>query len=137
MRARVLILVVVLALSGCTGTSGYDDSGRTVVAEDQFYSTAFDASARVTLTISVEVHDGPSIDVIVVDVINFQQFRDGNEFVAFTSCGGVAAQGFQRSCSLDAGTYHVILDNTDAGNTSPPFNAVNDGADVSWTIEAS
>ncbi len=126
---------LMIALSGCAGSSGLDETGRTVLAEDQYYQFQFKANRQVTLELAVEVHDGPNIDVFVMDELNFQQFEAGNSFVHYESCGGVAAQGFVRSCTLNEGTYSIVLDNTNAGNAAPPFNGVDDGADVSWTIK--
>lgn len=136
MRGIMASLVLTLLVSGCASSAGFEDEGRTVIAEDQFYQVGFEASSDVTLTTQVEVISGPNIDVIVLDDVNFQQFRQGNDFVHYPPCGGVAAQGFERSCNLASGTYHVVLDNSDAGSTSPPFNAVNDGAEVSWHVRA-
>lgn len=140
MRLLVWLSVLGMVLSGCAGGTdggaGFSDEGRTVIAEDQHYNTGFEATSTVTLEIGVDVHSGPNIDVIVLDDVNYRQYRRGNDFVHYESCGGVAAQGFQQSCRLDSGTYHVVLDNTNAGATAPPTNAVDDGADTSWTVSA-
>lgn len=130
-----------MLLAGCASYSSPGGSastllgnGRTVIAEDQYIHSGFQLNRGATVDISVEVHSGPSIDVIVVDELNFQQYRSGNAFVHYSACGGIASQGFLRSCGLPAGQYYVLLDNTDAGATSPPFNGVNDGADTTWRI---
>ncbi len=136
MEIRICALLLLLPLmAGCAGSSGLDEVGRTVLAEDQYYTISFNAKRTVDLSIQVEVHSGPNLDVFVVDEINFQQFKARNNFVHFESCGGVAAQGFQRSCSLAEGAYFVILDNTNSGAVSPPFNGIDDGADVSWVVK--
>ena len=147
---RFLILALtVVSLSGCTDTS-YDDStviqrglsrvyhddGRTILAEDQYYNSGFTATSTFRLDISVNVQSGPSIDVIVLDELNFNQFRDGNGYVHFSGCGGVAAQAYQRSCTLGADTYYIVIDNSDRGDASPPWNGIDDGADVTWDFAA-
>lgn len=140
MGGRWLALAVIIPMTGCMGSelggsSDYYDDGRTVIAEDQYYSSQIRFNVDVQLTLEIEVHSGPNVDVLVMDELNFQQYRNGRDFVQFSSCGGVAAQGFTRTCSLTPDDYAVVIDNTDAGNTAPPFNALDDGADVSWIIQ--
>lgn len=143
----MLLLVAAVAVSGCTtatyeaGAPGglsrvYHDDGSTILAEDQYIYNSFTATNTLRLDVDVDVRSGPSIDVLVLDPLNFNQFKDGNGFVHYSSCGGVAAQAFQRSCTLGAGEYYIVLDNSDRGTASPPWNGVDDGAHVSWGFAA-
>ncbi|MBW3582258.1 MAG: hypothetical protein KY455_04070 [Euryarchaeota archaeon] len=131
----LLLIAMLFALSGCMGPQALRDDGRVVLAEDQYYRSGFEIGRTATLSIQVEVYSGPNVDVFVMDQLNFQQFENGNDIIHFSSCGGVAAQGFQRSCTLSAGTYFIVLDNSDRGSTAPPFNGIDDPADVGWIIE--
>ncbi len=133
-RAPVVAVLVAVALAGCAESYGMDRAGRGTLAEGQYDEISFTVSAVFDLHVAVEVHSGPSIDVFVMDDYNHGQFRAGTIFAHREACGGVVEQNLTRDCTLRAGRYHVVFDNSIAGAASPPEDDVDDTADVSWVV---
>ncbi|MEA3190709.1 MAG: hypothetical protein QOD77_1291 [Thermoplasmata archaeon] len=118
-----------MLLAGCAGIS---DSGSIGIDEDQYYQIAFEAKRAGTLTYSFSSTQAHNIDALVMDAANFQQFSSQHSFT-YLGCSEAPARAGGGTCPLDAGEWHIVFDNTNAGQATPPFNAVNDPAFVTWS----
>lgn len=85
------------------------------------------------LAYEVLVASGPAVDVFLMDDQNFQRYQQGRAFeylVAGTDQATTHSIQNVAIAGLTAGTYYLVVDNTNAGQARPPTNGVNDVAAV-------
>lgn len=138
----VAIILAAIALAGCTngggggGSGTISDSGSVSIDEDNHVSFSFEANSPVTVSYTVEVTEGPNIDVFVMDNLNYQSYSGGGSFTHQQACDDQASSYAQNSCDLGEDRWHIVIDNTNRGGAQPPTNGVNDPAHVDYQYEA-
>ena len=129
------LVVVGWMFNAATG-SGEDDwneEGAVAIDEDRFVNFAFEALEPLQFNGEFRVSSGPNLEIFVMDEVNFQSFQQGASFVHQSQCArtGLASTW---SCQLPKGVWYVVIDNTNAGNESPPFDAQNNMAVVEYAF---
>lgn len=117
------------------------DSGHDTIHEDQYsvhhISSPTEADS-MTLSYTVEITSGPYIDVYFMTYENFEHYKIGESFSYITQGTQLNTKYTSKSFKLykqaEPQLYCIVFDNTDVG-TEPPWNMVDDIAEVSWTIK--
>ncbi|MDX1611931.1 MAG: hypothetical protein R3185_06140, partial [Candidatus Thermoplasmatota archaeon] len=119
-----LLLGAMVTLAGCadTGESGpfAQETGDQVLDPDTAVSFQLPGERGFELAYQVSVSEGPSIDVMVLTGQEFQRYDSNQDFTYIAGCSTLATDQAQLTCGLPAGTYFLVLDNTHAGEASPP-----------------
>ena len=139
------LVLLCASFTGCIGEScdTVTDSTETAIDEDQYYAIDFNTGNVVkSLQYTFERKDdeGHEIDVYLMTKINFQQYEDGNSFVYLVDFSEPATTktNFGKDGNLDeSDEYFLVIDNTDAGDSSPPTDGVDNGVHfvVDFSIE--
>lgn len=138
MRFLIFLLASAIWASGCVGTGDltgahvWEERGSAGIDEDQYLRFGYSAEAPTTLHFEVSVSSGPNADFLVMDALNSQQFSGGHASMYVVDCSQLPFNNASGSCRLDAGEWHLIIDNTDYGEAIPPINGVNDPAYVTY-----
>lgn len=117
----------------------YDDD--MLVAEDYYRSIKFELPVDMNLSYEYEINSGPSLDFYVVDEEDFfkwERMLDGTnetQFRTYTDLNSTSTSKDYKEARLAAGTYYLIIDNTDYGDNMPPMNLVDDVATLRLTVE--
>jgi hypothetical protein len=130
MQRTFILIGLALMLAGCSD-SGFDEQDTISIDEDQYFDTAVQASDETVVNFQVNVNSGPNVDFLVMSDTNYQQFQAGSQFV-YEGCSRAPMNSASGTCTLRKGSWHLVLDNTDAGAASPPFNAANDPAVIAY-----
>ena len=127
------LVLLCASFTGCIGEScdTVTDSTETAIDEDQYYSIEFGQVVKsLQYTFERKDDEGHEIDVYLMTKINFQQYEDGNSFVYLVDFSEPATTKtmFGKDGNLDEGDeYFLVIDNTDAGASSPPSDGYDNG----------
>ncbi|MBK7828421.1 zinc ribbon domain-containing protein [Nannocystis sp.] len=116
------------------------------IKEDQYQHYTFEIKVPSTVSLTVTRVKGPAFEVYVVEKSDFDEWKNaanslfGGQFHHFPDLSGTVNAknpSHDRKGTLKAGTYVVIIDNTDFGSVSPPANFADDvvTARVKATLE--
>ena len=127
------LVLLCASFTGCIGEScdTVTDSTETAIDEDQYYAIDFntgDVVKSLQYTFERKDDEGHEIDVYLMTKINFQQYENGNSFVYLVDFSEPATTKtmFGKDGNLDEDDeYFLVIDNTDAGASSPPSDGVN------------
>lgn len=119
---------IAVTLAGCSGGSSREQviDNRAKINEDEYKYWSFSLDENATVEYEFTVRNGPEMEIFVLKESEFQEFEDGNRFRGHSSSG----TGGSNSVTLDAGDYEFVVDNTNAGNVSPPTNFDDDVVEV-------
>lgn len=81
-------------------------------------------SSNYTLSISVSVVSGPSIDVFIFTENQFQNYKSGNNFIYEDGSKLNVNSASIKWVPPNAGTYYVVIDNSAAGSAQPSGSSV-------------
>lgn len=135
------MMACLVLLSGCTASTppaapnGVSDSGVVVVAPhaSKWFGFTYDGNGQAYVEVSVQVSNGVPIDVFLMDDANLDSYQAEETFYA--NCSDAFTTSTTFSCTVDAGHYSVVLDNSAAGAAKP--TSVNCcEARVSWSYSA-
>jgi hypothetical protein len=144
MKVLVVALLLASTLAGCTSPAygagtvpslTWDKNGSITVEEDQYIQFGFILNSGGRYDFSAQVQSGPNVDLFLMDSLNFQQYQNGNAFSYFASCSRSPMNSGSGTCQLDARQYYIVIDNSDVGNASPPWNGVSDTAFVNYDFK--
>ena len=101
----------------------------------------FKWDSKVELTLELE--KGPPVDLFFADEANFakleESFENRDLAPEYELVEELSLQGFSGkrtlSAQLPAGTYGLLIENTDFGDTAPPVNVSNDTAIIRLVME--
>jgi hypothetical protein len=115
-----------------------------IVKEDQWFRSSFVLDQPASVQVSISLEQGPSVDVYVVDqqglnkwetVVSRGQLTGGGfEHYAALGVESLSSRFTSSWGALPAGSYALIIDNTDHGATAPPMNMADDVAEVKYQI---
>jgi hypothetical protein len=123
--AMVLMLMILASISIVMVPSAKAETDVQIINEDEYYYLEFELASDEQLTFSINVVDGPNIDVFLMNSTEFANYVAGNEFYVFVD-GSADDVGSFESRITGEGTYFLVIDNTDAGVAYPPYNGIND-----------
>lgn len=110
----------------------YDDD--LTVAEDYSRSIKLELPVDTDLSYEYQINSGPSLDFYVVDEENYfkwQRMLQGTnetQFKTYSDLDSTSTSKDHKEGRLAAGTYYLIIDNTDYGAAMPPMNMADDVA---------
>ncbi|MBI4570109.1 MAG: hypothetical protein HY719_17090 [Planctomycetes bacterium] len=123
-------------------------TGTENIAEDTYWFLKFAIFGKTDVRVTGKVLSGPPIDLYTMPESGFSQWRsavsEGRKKGTWTfltqrslDCEGMGYTGF-RSVFVpqEAGTYYLVLDNTNYGATQPPTNMKTDVSVVEWKVES-
>jgi len=115
----------------------YSWSGSRDVHEGYYLYWHFTVSgaSEPKLEYTIVVSDGPAIDVFVMTEEGYYHYRNGESFLYYTAASVQNTYYASISWYIPGdGTYYIVVDNTDAGEAQPPWNGVDDVANVEYDI---
>ena len=146
------VIVVVSTLVGCDSELAVwvKDIERTqkvlwneekTIKEDWYSTRSLDVAGSSALSITATLVAGPAVDLYVFDEQNYNRYKarmngqsvgDGSfRYLSKFSCPGLSQRFSSGWVELSkGGRYYVILDNADVGDTSPPWDGVDNVATV-------
>ena len=104
------------------------------IDEDKYWNVSYETKGG-EVRVSVRVVSGPPVDVFFVDQRDASKFPK-SKFNYYPTLSEGKTRQFRGKASVPAGSYVLIVDNTDYGDAVPPMNMVNDPATVEIKIEA-
>lgn len=141
----LLLGLLSLVLVGCSPEEEIIVSETVVIEEDQYIHISFVASQDGEMQISYNHRTGPAVEAYVLDqngyniwltLVSNSSTSQLMPYLSNLSSLPLASQFVSGWVDLPEGTYHIIVENTDYGSTSPPFNGVNDVAAVEVSVYA-
>ncbi|MEM6259085.1 MAG: hypothetical protein AAGI37_12290 [Planctomycetota bacterium] len=116
------------------------------VSEDKYYYQLFELNRPARVKVKAEVLNGPPVELIMLTergwntwqtVVSSGTFTaDTVEIVPDLGVGSLATTFESGWVRLGKGTYCVMVDNTDYGQTIPPMNFEVDETEVRLTVVA-
>jgi hypothetical protein len=112
------------------------------IDEDKYQYIEVPMKSGGEVQVDIRVAAGPAIDVYFMDVASFGEWKKavsklfGGQFHFISQLSSGNARSFHGSGRVEPGTYVLVLDNTDYGDTHPPMNMANDVATVECKIRS-
>lgn len=88
--------------------------------------------SRMRISYEFEVTSGPAIDVYVFNLDQYRNFENANLFESQVATEG-ASSGSQ-SVEVSSGTYRIVADHTDRGETDPTGGVDQQGVTVEFQV---
>ena len=125
------------SLAGCSFLGQetlIDFSESETITEGGYLAYTHTIQDPFTFEYTVEVTEGPSIDVMLMERSSFDEYRDGNfdSVTHISRMSDIRTSSTQASGDMDAGTYTLLLDNTNDVGTNPPRSGDEVVVDVSY-----
>lgn len=133
-----VLLIIVIVLFGVLliPINVLGESGTDTIDED-YYAThkiSFTSGKSITIKYTMDVTDGPNIDVYFLDSQNYAKYQNLDQFEYFSSMSEENTIHTSKEITLtEHDTYYLVFDNTDIG-TDPPWNFYNDIAYINYDI---
>jgi hypothetical protein len=134
----MVIVVFMLPLSGCLDSiTGSDDviSDTVVINEDEYVGVTFECSSECDVEVNFEQNYGPLMDIYTMTPMNYQNFKSCDEFYYISELSDPGTRGFSGSATIEEGKYYIVFDNSDCGDTAPPWNGEDDSAGVFYEVK--
>ncbi len=132
--ATMVFIGLFLTVFTCGITSGTTNS----ISEDEYMyrKISFYEGDKLEISIEVDVTSGPNIDVYVMDEVNYADYKDGDSFSYYSSLSRGDTSYWSADGTIhENGAYYIVIDNTDKGDASPPWNMQDDVAYVDYDID--
>lgn len=109
------------------------------VDEDEYYAFTAEITKKSAVTVEYSIISGPEVDMFTLTESQYAVWKKSkkHEEGSVTPVSGLSESGKNKgtfSAEVPAGTYFVIVDNTNYGKCAPPTNTVNDQANVQVKI---
>ena len=146
MRSLTILLITIMLTSGCLSSVEdtisperelFDDT--IFIDEDGHMKLEWTIDSVATIRITLEVLDGPNIDLYTMSNNNYKDYEECNEFNYYTQLSDEDTSNTNIEVNVEPGTYVTVIDNTDCGEASPPDQLPfddNDRARVQYRITA-
>ncbi|SEP17337.1 hypothetical protein [Paenibacillus sp. OV219] len=111
-----------------------------MVAEDHYELIKLTLKSKTEISYEYQVNSGPNLDFYMVDddgLFKWKRVMEGAKETQFMTYGDFKSSATSRdkkSGLLNAGTYYLIIDNTDYGDVMPPMNLADDVATLHLTV---
>ena len=92
------------------------ESGTDTVQEDYYvtHTIYFSSGDSITISYTMRVTDGPSIDVFLLDSNNYKYFKDGQEFEYYMAASDLNTKYSSNTITFtEHDAYYLVFDNTD------------------------
>lgn len=118
-------------------TVGETNRGAIDVAEDEWYRWSFDYSEETHIEYEILVRDGPVVDVILFDENEYTYYENGDRAKYYSGLSDLNTTNAMASGWVGAGSYRLVVDNTNYGDARPPTNFDDDVAEIEYTLTVS
>ena len=113
--------------------------GEVPVDEYNYHSFKVELEKTSEVRLIYSVSSGPDVDILTLDNAQFMVWKDAEdtEDAEVTPVTALSVSGKKKgtlSASLTPGTYFIVVDNTNYGQSRPPTNTVNDRVRVKVKI---
>ncbi len=103
----------------------------TEVKEDQWRAIGFSLPRPARVTVEVQGTAGPEFEIMTMTDRQMREWeaaadRGRGEFHYFPDLSASDTKALRRTGGLQEGTYYVVIDNSDVGDTAPPMNFEDD-----------
>ena len=113
------------------------DSGTSTINEDEYLQLGFELDETGTLEYTIEVIDGPYVDVLLFDDDNYADFRAGSGSKYIADGSDLNTLYAENDVDLNPDDYHLVIDNTDYGSAHPPWDMANNQVKVRYSYTLS
>lgn len=105
------------------------------IGEDEWYVWEYEFEEEIWLSTEFTVREGPPIDMMWFTESEYSYYEDQERATPVSGGYEMDAAGGANEVTLPAGTYRLVLDNTEWGQAAPPTNFDEDPATVSITVD--
>ena len=109
-------------------------AGTETINEGEYWHTEIPLLDRSEIYITISVLNGIPIDIFLFDEENFELYRNNESYEFILEGSRLNTIIADIIVTLEAGTYFLVVDNTDAGVASPPLDNVNNIASITYNI---
>ena len=135
---KIIAIVAFIGLVLTVFTCGITSATTNSINEDEYMyrKISFYDGEKLELSIEVDVTSGPNVDVYVMDQMNFADYKDGDSFSYYSSLSrGDTSYWSADGTIRENDVYYIVIDNTDKGDASPPWNMQDDIAYIDYDID--
>jgi len=116
MRSSVLVVLTMVVLIMPAAYGAVDNE---TIPADTYHSEELELGDRVEFWYNVTVTEGPSIDVFLMDPVNFERYEAGENFTYVEDMSVLGTRSTERSMTVpEHRTYYLVIDNTDVGTAA-------------------
>lgn len=119
------------------GARATAESGTLSVWEQGYSEIKFEFNSTTAVKYTIVLTSGPRVDVFLFDKDEYRNYATDENFHYIEAGTSLNVSMAQKNITLNAGTYYLLVDNTDYGVARPPANGVVDIATVNYTVEHS
>jgi len=145
----IMLITLILMSSGCLSNVEdtinpenelFDDT--IFIDEDEHMKLTWNIDSVRTIRITLELLDGPNIDLYTMSETNYESYKDCEAFNYITQLSDPDTSNVNIEFNTEPGTYVTVIDNTDCGDAQPPDQSgflsqdENDRARVQYKITA-
>ena len=145
----IMLITLILMSSGCLSNVEdtinpenelFDDT--IFIDEDEHMKLTWNIDSVRTIRITLELLDGPNIDLYTMSETNYESYKDCEAFNNITQLSDPDTSNVNIEFNTEPGTYVTVIDNTDCGDAQPPDQSgilsqdENDRARVQYKITA-
>ncbi|WP_223592377.1 hypothetical protein [Neobacillus bataviensis] len=111
------------------------------IQEDHYRVFPVELNETADITIEYNIASGPGIDIYFMDSTNYEKWvhlmeNGTNENIYYnTELSTFGLYSNTKTQQVEAGSYYIVLDNTDYGATYPPFNLKNDISTLDFNVK--
>ena len=132
----IVLTLMMMPISGCLDDDSDNVISDTVVInEDEHVYVTFKCNSECDVEVNFEQNYGPLMDIYTMTPMNYDNFANCDEFYYIADLSDPGTRGFSASSTLEEGTYYIVFDNSDCGDTAPPWNGEDDSAGVFYEVK--
>jgi hypothetical protein len=150
MLKKIICISVILSLAACGAEDETADTEVVVdksvnISEDAYYAASFTLTRDADIKVHTELVTGPAVETYFLDQEGYDVWLTAVSNGQYTEANFSYYQEFSRQPlattftsdrhRVSSGSYYLLIENTNYGNTAPPFNGVDDIATVEVKIE--
>ena len=152
MKKHLVIALASFAILGCDSDSSSSEDTQTissdvvVLSEDQYKTAQLNLDSSTPIKLEASLIDGPSVEIYMLGQQAYNTWETAASKGQLTtatfkyfqeiSVAPLASEYSSEWRKLGAGTYYLLIENTDYGNTAPNINGINDKATIEYTLLA-
>jgi hypothetical protein len=117
----IMTVIIVFGLVFVQNTANAEIKQTNIVQDYYVYvPISFTSGDSLTISYTMQVTQGPYIDVFFVDAVNFQYYKDKQEFYYNAGLSDEYTRYTSKELTITSiGDYYLIFDNTDIGQAKP------------------
>lgn len=125
-------MAVAMVMGGMEQIDSFDRNYS--VEEDHWKGREFNFTAGGRLEYEAIVREGANVDIITMEQSEYEHYQNQERYEYSPDASALDTVDADVSHEFPEGDYVVVIDNTSAGEASPPSNMVNDVASVELSL---